>query len=319
MPDDLPDDPMTVFEEVWAFTDKHYSFFAEKEIDWQAVYDEYVEQVDPDMDNVALFDLCADMLFELRDGHVNLLSPFDRSRNWEWYLDYPDNFSATLIERQYMQNKQRILGPLRLVRLDHLPEGQDIVYVYYGSFGETITDYHLDVLMTTLLGSKGLILDVRSNGGGDIENARRLVSRFIDHKVFVGTNYLKSGPMHEDFRIEEVNIAPHEGSVFMGNVVVLTNRRSYSATTYFAQYMKAAGGTLMGDATGGGGGIPAFWDLPNGWLLRVSSSRFYSPEGESIEPGVAPHRRIDMYPASILEGRDDILDAAMEHLSNLTP
>jgi C-terminal processing protease CtpA/Prc len=74
--------------------------------------------------------------------------------------------------------------------------------------------------------------------------------------------------------------------------------------------------TFIGDTTGGGGGMPAFWDLPNGWLLRVSSSKFYSPSRVNIESGIPPHIQVNMSVESMVEGRDDILERALEYLRN---
>lgn len=314
MEPDAKTDPVTIFEEVWTFADRHYSFFEEKGIDWDAVYDEYRPRVKEDMNAVELFDLCADMLYQLRDGHVNLLSSFDRSRYWEWFLDSPENFYYSIIERNYFKDNQRYFGPLQVVGL---PGG--IVYAYYPSFGSTIGQGNLDNLISVLNQDnvKGLIIDVRNNGGGDPTNGRNIAARFTDEKVFAGINYIKNGPGHEDFRSEKVYIEPHDGLRYSGDVVVLTNRKSYSATTYFAQYMKAINRvTLLGDTTGGGAGLPAFWDLPNGWLLRVSSTRFYSPEGISIEPGVVPDILASMTEEGIFEGRDDIIEAAIDLLQD---
>lgn len=319
MDDDPGNDPVTVFEEIWTFTDRHYSFFEEKGIDWDAAYDEFRPRVDADMSPVELFDLCAEMLYELRDGHVNLLSPFDRSRYWEWYLNSPENFYFSIIEREYLRDRQRYIGPLIVA-----PVGEDdnILYVYYSSFGNFISDGNLDNLLQILNSIdnlKGLIIDVRNNGGGSTGNGQRIAARFTDERVFVGTNYIKNGPGHEDFRQEEVFIDPHDGLRYSGSVAVLTNRKSYSATTYFAQYMKAVDSAiLIGDTTGGGGGIPAFHDLPNGWLLRVSSSRFYSSEDESIEPGVPPdiYAEIPVTDNQISLNKDDIIETAIEFLLN---
>ncbi len=309
--EEAADDPVTVFDEIWTFADRHYSFFQEKGVDWDSIYDEYRAKVRPDMGQVELFDLCAAMLYELRDGHVNLVSPFDRSRYWEWFLDSPENFYYSIVQRHYLQDRQRYLGPLQLVRLQ-----SDVYYVYYGSFAESVSENNLNTLINTLNsagGRPGLIFDVRNNGGGSPDNARDIAARFTNEKRFAGTNYIKSGPGHEDFIADEVYINPHDGPRFDGEVVVLTNRRSYSATTYFAQYMKVLPKvTLLGDTTGGGGGIPAFRDLPNGWMLRLSSSRFLDPEGNSIEPGVKPHIALDLSPESINEGRDDMIEKAIE-------
>lgn len=306
---DASDDPVSVFEEVWSFTEKHYSFFEYKNVDWHSIYNHYKPYVRDEMSPVELFDLCADMLYELKDGHVNLTSSFDRSRYWEWYLDSPDNFSYSLIERNYFRGNQRYVGPFRLLDMG------DVTYIYYSSFANPITDNSLNILISNLKNKKGLIIDVRNNGGGSTVNAKKITSRFTGEKRLVGYNHVKTGPGYNDFRRHPVYIEPYDGERFTGDVIVLTNRRSYSATTYFTQYMNALPNvTFVGDTTGGGGGMPAFHDLPNGWLLRVSSSRFYSPDGINIESGIPPHISVDMSAESMAEGKDDILEKAIEIL-----
>ncbi len=307
---DAQTDAEAVFEEVWSFADRYYSFFEYKEIDWDEVYSRYRPQVREGMSDVELFDLCADMLYELKDGHVNLVSPFDRSRYWEWYLDSPENFYYSIIERNYFKDRQRYIGPLEFLEMN------DIIYIYYGSFAQPISKGNMAQIIGALEDKSGLIIDVRNNGGGSTENARMLASHFTDEKVFAGYNYMKDGPEHDDFRRREVHIEPSSVN-YTGDVIVLTNRKSYSATTYFVQYMSELPNvTFVGDTTGGGGGMPAFRDLPNGWLLRVSSTMFYSPDGFNIESGIPPDVQVDMSKESISEGRDDILDTAVNLLEN---
>ena len=94
--DEAPaEDAVSIFEEAWTFADQEYSFFSFKGIDWDEVYNRYRPQVQENMSEEALFEVMADMLFELRDGHVNLRSPFNLSRNWEWNLNTPENFNAS--------------------------------------------------------------------------------------------------------------------------------------------------------------------------------------------------------------------------------
>jgi hypothetical protein len=310
MQPDAQADPVSVFEEIWTFADRHYSFFDYKQIDWQESYNRYRPLAGDNLTSVRLFDLCAEMLYDLRDGHVNLVSPFDRSRYWEWYLGSPENFSYALLERSYFRNNQRFIGPF------HYLDMGEIIYIYYGSFSNTISESSLDIIIQNLAGKKGLIIDVRNNGGGSIENATRMASRFTGEKRLAGYNFVKTGPGHNDFRKSEIYIEPHKGTRYSGEVVVLTNRKSYSATTYFTQFMSVLPNvTFVGDITGGGGGMPAFHDLPNGWLLRVSSSKFYSPQGFNIESGIPPHVRVNMSEESVSEGKDDILETAISILN----
>ena len=89
-------DPVANFEALWRIMDENYCFFSYKQVDWDEVYDRYRVQVTDTMDQYALFDLMAEMLRELKDGHTNLISSFDMSRYWDWYENYPSNYSEKL-------------------------------------------------------------------------------------------------------------------------------------------------------------------------------------------------------------------------------
>ena len=67
------------FEQLWTLFDEHYCFFEESGVDWDSVYRAYAPRVESCRTQRELFRLCADMVNELRDGHVNLASPFATS------------------------------------------------------------------------------------------------------------------------------------------------------------------------------------------------------------------------------------------------
>ena len=72
-------------------------------------------------------------------------------------------------------------------------------------------------------------------------------------------------------------------------VIVLSNRRCYSATNDFIVRMKQAPNvTIIGGITGGGGGIPLSQELPNGWMIRFSAVPMFDAEMQHTEFGVAP-------------------------------
>ena len=86
-------DARTNFEALWTIMDEHYCFFEYKDVDWKKVYRKYSPQVTDTIDRYQLFDLLGNMLSELKDGHTNLVSPFNIARYWSWYEDYPANFN----------------------------------------------------------------------------------------------------------------------------------------------------------------------------------------------------------------------------------
>jgi C-terminal processing protease CtpA/Prc len=69
--------------------------------------------------------------------------------------------------------------------------------------------------------------------------------------------------------------------------------------------------TLVGDRTGGGGGIPISADLPNGWQYRFSATYQTLPDGFNIEHGIAPDIEVQTTVQDELNGRDAIIEKAI--------
>ncbi|MES2732905.1 MAG: S41 family peptidase [Bacteroidota bacterium] len=299
------------FDLLWKTVDEKYSYFTYKNIDWKAVYAKYRPQVQDGMKEEDLFKVMQDMLFELRDGHVNLYSKFNTSRNWEWYLGYPQNFSPTILERHYLNRDYEIASPFRTRVID------SVGYIRYSSFQSGIPGSTVDYLLNKYakLKVKGIIIDIRDNGGGSISNVDVLASRFTKTKTIVGYTRYKSGPGHDDFSRPYVRELEPAGVYYPGKVVVLTNRSVFSAANDFASVMSELPNvTLIGDQTGGGGGAPISSELPNGWRFRFSTNQLLNAKSEQIEYGVAPDIKVDMLKADEDQGKDTILEAALTFL-----
>ncbi len=307
-------DPEAVFNHLWQDVKNRYSYLEVKNLNWDSIGDLYRQKIYSGMSDKELFPVLADMLFELRDGHVNLTSDFDRSRNWLWFQDYPDNYNQNIIDKHYLGKDFFITGPLLNRVID------SVLYVNYRSFGNTIENKHIDVLMDRAKGMHGIIIDVRHNGGGNLNNGDRLASCFVDSSTVYAFQRYKTGPGPEDFTSwGELLITPREGELFSGPVVLLTNRRSYSASTFFAQMMRAIPrGTILGDSTGGGGGIPVFGELPNGWSYRFSATQTITPNGTHIETGVAADIPAELKSSDELRGVDSIIELALGSKRNDT-
>lgn len=303
------DDPVANFDTMWQTVNNKYSFFDLKNIDWDHVYDTTRPKVSEEMTTRELYNVLADMLFVLRDGHVNLITPFDISRNWLWYLDAPENFDYSLIERNYLGENYEITGPFRNAWLK-----DTVGYVYYGSFSSHISDYSIDYIVNKFKDAKGLIIDVRNNGGGSSANADKFVSRFADENRLYGYERFKTGPGHQQFSAYfERHVDTGGDKRFTKKVVVLTNRSSYSATNDFVLQMRALPHvTIIGDTTGGGGGYPYYAQLPNGWIYRFSSTQLVDPNQQQVEMGIAPDEVEYLRDIDKLNGRDNIVERAIQ-------
>lgn len=303
--------PSEVFEEAWAFANEEYSFFDFKGIDWDEVYNRYQPLVHDSMSEVELFDVLADMLFELRDGHVNLVANFDVSRNWNWYLGSPPNFNYDVLERFYFNGNERFASGFTVMDFG------DVGYVRYSSFSTGVNGEVFDKILTDFQEYKGLIIDVRDNGGGSTANADQLVAHIIGESQQFGFIQFKNGPGSNDFTAPEpLSISPQGDTSYTARpIMLLTNRSSYSATNYFTLMMSQIPNvTIVGDTTGGGGGYPANTELANGWNLRVSSSISTTPDGFNVEDGIPPDIQVDMDSTLLSNGVDAILERAFEEL-----
>ena len=86
------------FDALWDIVDQRYCFFREKDIDWEDIGRRYREAITPETTSVELFFICAAMLDELKDGHVNLSSRYDTSYYRKWWSDYPQDFNLRTLE-----------------------------------------------------------------------------------------------------------------------------------------------------------------------------------------------------------------------------
>ena len=264
----LGPDPATtnaaVFDRLWREFDRHYALFGIKGHDW----DEARERFRPsalEADNPRrLATILWSMLEELSDNHVSLSTPF-RSFSHDSGIATPHGERITW---------SRAFGDVGYIRIAEFSGSTDRIGKALASLGD------LD----------GLVVDVRSNSGGLIRNADAVAGHFVDRgETYAFTRY-RNGPDHSDFgdpvalRVRPVRRA------YRGNVVVLTDRRTFSAAETFALAMRTNERTvIVGDTTGGSVGKPVSRELPNGWLVKVSQWIAYDTDGSVIEDvGVAP-------------------------------
>ena len=304
---DPKNDPLVNFDFLWSELDQKYSFFDFKKIDWDSVYNVYRPQVSSNMSREELFNVMANMINTLRDGHVNLRSEFNISKYENWFLDYPANFEREMILYYYLGNDYKITGPLLHKEI------RGVGYVRYGSFQSIIDEGDLDYVFTTYKNSKGIIIDIRGNEGGDPANGFKILERIIKDKRIIYRHAFKNGPAHDDFEsFEDVYLEPDMEKIrYDKKIVVLTNRLVYSAANYFSAICRVYGIMLVGDQTGGGGGAPAGSELPNGFHVNYSSSVCLLPDGYNIEDGIPPDIKVDMTDEDKLNHIDTIIETAI--------
>ncbi len=322
------------FEAFWQIMDEHYCYFDEKGVDWDGVHAKYAPLFkDSIRTQLQLFQVLDEMVDTLRDGHINVYTPFNIARYWSWWEDYPDNFDDNLLYEYYLGTKYWYTAGMQYGRFAK----DSVAYVRYSSFNSAIGETNLDYVLALLGNSTGLILDIRDNGGGALTNAETLASRFATEKTLYGYMQHKTGKGHNDFSDPEpLYLEPPSNRILwdasIRPVVILTNRHCYSSANNFVQIMRALDGTLTtdslgqqhpklikmcGDRTGGGSGLPFESVLPNGWSIRFSACPMTDHNGVSTESGIdpTPGLRVDMDSVSAYRNhRDDIIEAARAYI-----
>lgn len=308
--------PEANFEALWQIIDRQYCFLDYKKevygLDWDEVHRRYARRITSSMPSEALFEVLSDMVNELRDGHVNLSSSLATSQYREWFDSYPRNFSDS-IQSNYLGKDYTISSGLTYRILEN-----NIGYIYVSSFSDGIGDGNLDQTLNQMAVCDGLIIDVRNNGGGNLTTAQKLAARFTNEKVLVGYMCHKTGPGHDEFsEPKPVYIEPSDGIRWQKKAVVLTNRRSYSATNDFVNSMNQFPNvTLVGDKTGGGSGLPYTSEIPNGWSIRFSASPMFDPQMNQLEFGIDPDVKVDMSSEDMQKGKDTLIETACHILKN---
>jgi hypothetical protein len=305
------------FEFLWKYIRDHYPYFDLKKakygLDWQKEYDKYSPRVKDGMSDPQLFDVMGSMMNDLHDGHSNLESPFEIQFYDKQYLDTA-NYNWGIIVRNYLMKTTGnvptyftdgvfVWGLLR----------DSVGYIKYGSFLNSVDN--LDNLLRSFdaYKAKGIILDIRNNGGGAVEYAVNMAGRFVGSKTSVGYNRVQLSPGNWSGPLDQY-IEP-KGYHYTKPVVLLTDKGTFSAANLMAAYTKNLPNvTTLGDSSGGGGALPFDNELPNGWHFRISQVPFFMPDGFSVEEGIAPEVRVTQKPGSTISGRDDLIERALDLL-----
>lgn len=314
--DQFSNSPMGNYDALWSIIDERYCFFEQAGqlhgLDWDAVYHKYKPQVQAAEGNAELFDIYGNMLRELKDGHVNLTSDYGTTYYWDWSLNHPLNFSDSL-QRNYLGNDFRLTNGIKYTTL---PSG--IGYIYVGSFESSISSDNVSLMLLRLAESKGIIIDIRNNGGGMLTSAEELAAHFVSGKNHCGYIQHKTGKGHNDFSSPEKLYIEPNGVIWKKPVVVLTNRAVYSSANHFVMLVKPLPQVVViGDKTGGGSGLPLNSTLPNGWTVRFSACPILDIEGKHTEFGIAPHEEVQITSADWNNGRDTIIERAIELINSL--
>jgi len=175
--------------------------------------------------------------------------------------------------------------PVRSVRHELLEKQYG--YIRLSQFQEK-TEGELDKALKALeeesKGSmKGLVLDLRNNPGGLLDQAVKVADRFIESGLIVSMEGRREDQKMKFF-------AHSQGTIARYPLIVLVNGGSASASEIVAGAIQDHGrGILVGTQTFGKGSVQTIFPLKDGSGLRLTTARYFTPNGRSIQAkGIIP-------------------------------
>ncbi len=302
------------FETIWKSFDKDYVFFDYKKIDWTSVYNTYSPQVAKITSYDEFIIYMKSMLAPLKDVHVwikksngQFVQPFFPSYTVNWnkaiWQKYISNYRWHQQSSSWGWFKQDSIG-----------------YIAVTSWNkDEINLQDFDAAMDSMRNCKGIIFDIRMNGGGYGPIAGSIGGRFVPDKFNCGYYQLRNGDNHNNFTSMVPIEYPKRGDwQFTKPIILLMGRGCFSTSEIFAAGMtKLQNCISIGDTTGGGLSNSKQLSLSNGTVYSVSDQLIYDTDKKIVESvGVAPQLIVKWNINFVNAGQDPVFDYALNLLKS---
>ncbi len=189
-----------------------------------------------------------------------------------------------------------------------------IFYISINQFNDnTMPEFYDKVNQLLLKEPKGLILDLRNNGGGYLDIAVDILSELLKGQKEAVT--IKQRLSSDDETLY-VSGKPHLADV---PVAVLINHGSASASEIVAGAIQDhKRGILIGEQSFGKGSVQEVDKLSDGSSLRVTIAKWYTPKGNNIDKvGIKPDMIVEISKEDAKVEKDTQLETALKYLKDL--
>jgi C-terminal processing protease CtpA/Prc len=303
-------------------------------VDWKAVRDKYKPRVLAETKPEELFGILQEMIEPLHDAHTFLGA---RSISKQFHGERPDphHLNPRDFERAGEIIKKHLRGELRSACNGKVSFGMlddSVGYLRITGFaGYTAArdfdkevealDNALDEALRDTAKWRGLVVDVRLNGGGSDVLGVQVASRLATHEYLAFAKKARSDPNDpaKFTPLQETQVRPSKKPHFGGKVVLLTGQHSVSAAETFTMALmgRKPEVTRVGENTQGVFSDVLGRTLPNGWRFGLPNEIFLTESGQAFDgPGIPPHVAVPVFPREDLEkGRDDALEKALQILA----
>ena len=293
--------PEKTFEVFWQTFEDNYAFFKLRNIDWKATYKKYRSEVDAATTDDSLFSILSQMVAPFYDDHINIIIPgkkqFTSEKPSPFLKEFPDESSRdslwTAVNTTLYKNgfdTLKSIGPeyrgkslfyyshshtygyIRIERCFVSDETEDDTKADSALAGRIF-----DSVLQQMKNSKAIILDIRTNIGGNDEFAYAIARRFVTNKILGHSKQSRISGTERFTALEKWYITPQSKTPYTNPLIVLTNDQTASAGDVLAMIMKAVPqAILIGENTLGIYSDMYGFELPNKWLVSLSNQKYFS-------------------------------------------
>ena len=238
----------------------------------------------------------------------------------------PSDALHLLVERNDGSNFQTTLKRALLPRKETLTArllDSGIGYIRLTGFDTQLRGY-IPPVFQSVRDAKGLVFDLRGNGGGSLALSIRLMNELVSGRIPIGKRITRTGkPLSLLMGLMPLGTLELElvgvDKPFLGPVVVLVDGDSASASEFFAGSLQAIDrARIVGETTCGCLlGYMGYANVPGGGALAYSELDFKPLRGPRVEGnGVQPDHIVRTTRQDLIDGKDPVLEQALQMLGN---
>lgn len=229
-------------------------------------------------------------------------------------LDFGEIFEGRKIDLQFLDTQDKELKvtltadwSVKKFSLASRLLVENIGYIRFEGFTADMSKW-LQIELQKFDSVKGVIIDLRGNRGGFVEEVKKCLGQFFVQNVEFGTFIERSG------KTKDTEVKGKKDKAFKGKLVVLVDDESFSGAEIFAQIIKETGrGQIVGTHTKGLVLNSVEFGLPDDFRVSIAFRDYLSPKGYRLEgKGVAPDFEVPLTIVDILKNRDPALEKALE-------
>ena len=302
------DNKLAIYEIKEALT-KYYSYNDIKNVDWDALFSQNERKLLQAKTPDEFAEIAGILLARAKDKHI-------------WLTVGEKHFSSYVNPVKpniNLKNLPRIIPNFRklndVIYTGRFSDGTGYIFIgTWSSKNEKVFVLLFDALRE-LVDAPGIIIDIRSNGGGSEDIAQKFAGCFVDKPVLYARHITVAPDMPSGFSdTKERRLEPNKaGPKYRGNIAVLIGPAVMSAGEGFVLMMKQAPGcVIVGLPTQGSSGNPKPHTLSNGVTVYLPSWKAMLPDGTFFEDkGIRPDFLVKMTEDI---KQDPVIDAALKEL-----